>query len=76
MPLDGNASARRDGPTTYQPDNDYWTDERINNMFEVVITPPGGHGDEFKVKTAIAWKAFFAAKILNQNYMTRFISAL
>ena len=43
--------------------------------FDVVITPPGGHGDEYKVKTAIAWKAYLKAVILNQSFMIRLESA-
>lgn len=43
--------------------------------FDVVVTPPGGHGDEYKVKTAIAWKAYIKAVILQQTFMRRFESA-
>lgn len=43
--------------------------------FDVVVTPPGGHGDEYKVKTSIAWKAYLKAVILNQNFMRRLESA-
>ncbi|MBK9272864.1 MAG: N4-gp56 family major capsid protein [Saprospiraceae bacterium] len=43
--------------------------------FDVVITPPGGHGDEYKVKTAIAWKAYLKSVILQQSYMLRLESA-
>lgn len=43
--------------------------------FDVVVTPPGGHGDEYKVKTSIAWKAYLKAVILNQNFMIRVESA-
>lgn len=43
--------------------------------FDVVITPPGGHGDEYKVKTSIAWKAYLKAVILQQTYMRRLESA-
>lgn len=39
--------------------------------FQVVVTPPGGHGDEFKVKTAITWKAYLKSVILNQAWMRR-----
>jgi N4-gp56 family major capsid protein len=76
LPLPGgNGSATADAATTYQPDNSAWTDEMIRSMFDVVITPPGGHGDEYALKTAIAWKAFFASKILNQNFMYRLVSS-
>ena len=43
--------------------------------FDVVVTPPGGHGDEYKVKTAIAWKAYLKAVILQQTFMRRLESA-
>jgi len=43
--------------------------------FDVVITPPGGHGDEYKVKTAMTWKAYMKAVILQQTYMRRLESA-
>ena len=43
--------------------------------FDVVVTPPGGHGDEYKVKTSIAWKAYLKSVILNQNFMRRLESA-
>lgn len=43
--------------------------------FDVVVTPPGGHGDEYKVKTSIAWKAYLKSVILNQSWMRRLESA-
>jgi N4-gp56 family major capsid protein len=43
--------------------------------FDVVVTQPGGHGDEYKVKTAIAWKAYLKAVILQQSFMRRLESA-
>jgi len=43
--------------------------------FKVVVTPPGGHGDEYEVKTSIAWKAYLKAVILNQTFMKRLESA-
>lgn len=39
--------------------------------FQVIVTPPGGHGDEFKVKTAITWKSYLKAVILNQDWIRR-----
>lgn len=45
------------------------------DMMEIVITPPGGHGDEYAVKTAIAWKAYFKPVILNDNWGVRIESA-
>lgn len=43
--------------------------------FDVVVTQPGGHGDEYKVKTSIAWKCYLKAVILNQSFMRRLESA-
>lgn len=43
--------------------------------FDVVITPPGGHGDEYKVKTAMTWKVYMRAVILQQLFMRRLESA-
>ena len=43
--------------------------------FDVVITPPGGHGDEYKVKTAMTWKVYLRAVILQQLFMRRLESA-
>jgi len=43
--------------------------------FQVVVTPPGGHGDEYKVKTAITWKSYLKSVILNQNWMRRIETA-
>lgn len=39
--------------------------------FKVVVTPPGGHGDEYAVKTAIAWKAYLKAVRLIEAWMRR-----
>lgn len=43
--------------------------------FDVTITPPGGHGDEYKVKTAMTWKVYLRAVILQQLFMRRLESA-
>lgn len=43
--------------------------------FDVVVTPPGGHGDEYKVKTSMTWKAYMKAVILQQSFMRRLESA-
>lgn len=43
--------------------------------FDVVVTAPGGHGDEYKVKTSMAWKVYLKAVILNQTYMRRLETA-
>jgi N4-gp56 family major capsid protein len=52
-------------------DGAYGITRLLPGDFDVVITPPGGHGDEYKVKTAIAWKAYLKAVILNQNWLRR-----
>lgn len=39
--------------------------------FKVVVTPPGGHGDEYAVKTSIAWKSYLKSLILIQEWMRR-----
>lgn len=43
--------------------------------FQVIVTPPGGHGDEYKVKTSITWKSYLKAVILNENWMRRIETA-
>lgn len=43
--------------------------------FKVVVTPPGGHGDEYEVTTSIAWKTYLKAVILQQTFMRRLESA-
>lgn len=43
--------------------------------FDVVITQPGGHGDEYKVKTSMAWKVYAKSVILQQSYIRRLESA-
>ncbi|MCL4483400.1 MAG: N4-gp56 family major capsid protein [Bacteroidetes bacterium] len=39
--------------------------------FKVVVTPPGGHGDEYAVKTSIAWKCYLKAVRLIEEWMYR-----
>ena len=56
-------------------DGGYGIARLLPGDFDVVVTPPGGHGDEFKVKTAITWKAYLKAVILNQNWIRRLESA-
>lgn len=51
-------------------DNKYWTLDKINQMFSIVITKPGDGngggtaGDVYAVKSTLAWKAYFVTKIL------------
>lgn len=56
-------------------DNAQWTTDMVNKMFKVVITPPGGHGDEYAVTTTVAWKAFFAHKILQKDRGRVYVTA-
>ncbi len=52
-------------------DGAYGITRLLPGDFDVIVTPPGGHGDEYKVKTSIAWKAYLKAVILNQSWMRR-----
>lgn len=56
-------------------DGAYGISRLLPGDFDVTVTPPGGHGDEYKVKTAITWKAYLKAVILNQNWIRRLESA-
>lgn len=56
-------------------DGAYGITRLLPGDFDVVVTQPGGHGDEYKVKTSIAWKAYLKAVILNQNWLRRIESA-
>lgn len=56
-------------------DGAYGVTRLLPGDFDVVVTEPGGHGDEYKVKTSIAWKAYLKAVILNQNWLRRVESA-
>lgn len=39
--------------------------------FKVTVTPPGGHGDEYEVKTSMTWKAYIKAVRLQEAWMRR-----
>jgi N4-gp56 family major capsid protein len=43
--------------------------------FKVIVTPPGGHGDEYEVLTDIAWKCYLKAVRLQETSMRRLESA-
>lgn len=45
------------------------------NDFDIIYTPPGGFGDEWKVRNALTWKYMFKSVILNQNWMLRLESS-
>jgi N4-gp56 family major capsid protein len=55
--------------------NAYGIARLLPGDFKVVVTPPGGHGDEYEVKTSIAWKCYLKTVILNQTFMRRLESA-
>lgn len=55
--------------------NAYGIARLLPGDFKVVVTQPGGHGDEYAVKTSIAWKCYLKAAILNQTFMRRLESA-
>ena len=38
---------------------------------EMIFTPPGGPGDRLNQRSSLGWKAWHAAKILNDNYLVR-----
>lgn len=56
-------------------DGGYGITRLLPGDFDVVVTAPGGHGDEYKVKTSIAWKVYLKSVILNQNWIRRLESA-
>jgi N4-gp56 family major capsid protein len=45
------------------------------NDFDVIYTPPGGHGDEYAVLNKLAWKMYYKAVILNQSWLARMEAA-
>lgn len=55
--------------------NAYGITRLLPGDFNVIVTPPGGHGDEYEVKTSIAWKAYLKAVILNQTWIRRLETA-
>lgn len=38
---------------------------------EMIFTPPGGAGDRLKQRSSLGWKAWHAAKILNDDFLVR-----
>lgn len=53
-------------------DGGYGIARLLPGDFQVIITEPGGHGDEYKVKTALAWKCYLKAVILNADAVRRY----
>lgn len=70
-----NNSVAKVEQTIILGENAYGIARLLPGDFDVVVTQPGGHGDEYKVKTSIAWKAYLKAVILNQTFMRRLESA-
>lgn len=55
--------------------NSYGITKWMLDDYDIVYTPPGGHGDEWATKHALTWKYMFKSVILNQNWMYRLESA-
>lgn len=70
-----NNSVAKVEQTIILGENAYGIARLLPGDFDVVVTQPGGHGDEFKVKTSMAWKCYLKAVILNQSFMRRLESA-
>lgn len=56
-------------------DNSYGITKWMMDDYDLVYTPPGGHGDEWANKHSLAWKFMFKSLILNQDWMVRLESA-
>lgn len=39
--------------------------------WDMIYTPPGGHGDEYAALNKLAWKMYYKAVILNQDWIAR-----
>ena len=70
-----NSSVANLEQTIILGDGAYGIARLLPGDFDVIITPPGGHGDEYKVKTSMAWKVYLRAVILQQTYIRRLESA-
>lgn len=74
-------SASAPAATVSQMDNEIWTADQVNRMFKLVLTPAGdgkgngAHGDEYAVKTTIAWKAYFAHTLLVTAHAKVYVAA-
>lgn len=53
----------------------YGVSKIMFDNFDIVYTAPGGHGDEYKTKHKLTWKASMKAVILQDLWMTRIESA-
>jgi N4-gp56 family major capsid protein len=56
-------------------DNAYGKTAWMFDDYDVVYTAPGGFGDEYAVRHALAWKFAFKSVILNQNWLLRLESS-
>ena len=56
-------------------DNAYGKTAWMMNDYDVVVTNPGGWGDEYAVRHAMTWKYQHKAVILNQSWMVRLESS-
>lgn len=56
-------------------DNAYGKTAWMMNDFDIVVTNPGGFGDEWAVRHAITWKYVFKSVILNQSWLVRLESS-
>lgn len=56
-------------------DNAYGKTAWMMNDFDIVVTNPGGWGDEWAVRHAMTWKYVFKSVILNQNWLVRLESS-
>ena len=81
LPQVGGSNMGVPGSSVAFADNNQWTMDKVKAMFDIVITAPGNgagggaHGDEYAVKTTIAWKAYFAHKILQPTFMRVYVTS-
>lgn len=55
--------------------NSYGVTHWLLGDYDLIFTPPGGHGDEWATKNKLTWKMYHKAVILNQNWILRLESA-
>jgi len=53
----------------------YGVTKILYDNFDIIYTAPGGHGDEWKNKHKLTWKAAMKAVILDENNMVRLESS-
>lgn len=56
-------------------DNAYGKTAWMLDDYDVVVTNPGGWGDEYAVRHAMTWKYMFKSVILNQDWLIRLESS-